>query len=123
MLWLAVALGGAFGAMGRYGVSVLLAPQYIKFPVATLTVNVLGSLMMGVFYVIIVEKAMISQEWRHVIMIGFMGAFTTFSSFSIEALHLFQAGHWQTALIYVGLSFSLCIAAVFIGITITDNLI
>ncbi|WP_075187960.1 fluoride efflux transporter CrcB [Teredinibacter haidensis] len=123
MLWLAVALGGALGAIGRYGVSVALAPQHIKFPVATLTVNILGSLMMGIFYVLIVEKAMLSQEWRHVIMIGFLGAFTTFSTFSIETLHLFQAGHWQTAVIYLGLSLMLCVLAVYLGITITDSLL
>lgn len=123
MLWLAVAAGGAVGAMARYGVSVALAPQQIKFPVATLTVNVLGSLLMGVFYILIVEKAMLPQAWRHVIMIGFMGAFTTFSTFSLESLHLLQTGHWQTALIYMSLSLVLCVSAVFFGITITDKLL
>ncbi len=123
MLWLAVALGGAVGAMGRYGVSVAFAPQHIKFPLATLTVNVLGSLMMGVFYIIIVEKALIPQEWRHVIMIGCLGAFTTFSTFSIETLHLFQGGHVATAISYLLISVLLCVLAVFLGITITDNLL
>lgn len=123
MLWLAVAIGGALGATGRYGVSVALASQSLKFPVATLTVNILGSFLMGVFYIIIVEKALLSQEWRQVIMIGFLGAFTTFSTFSIETLHLFQAGHWQTAVIYLGVSFLLCVSAVYFGITITDNLL
>jgi len=123
MLWLAVALGGALGAMGRYAVSVALTSQHIRFPVATLTVNVLGSFMMGMFYIIIVEKAMLSQEWRHTIMIGFLGAFTTFSTFSIETLHLFQAGHWQTAIIYLGVSLLLCVLAVYVGITITDTIL
>lgn len=123
MLWLAVALGGALGAMGRYGVAVAFASQQLKFPVATLTVNVLGSFMMGVFYIIIVEKAMLAQEWRHVIMIGFLGAFTTFSTFSIETLHLFQAGQWQTAVFYLGISLLLCVLAVYVGITITDTIL
>jgi len=123
MLWLAVAIGGALGAMGRYSVSVALSTQHIKFPIATLTVNVLGSLMMGIFYIIIVEKAILSQEWRHTIMIGFLGAFTTFSTFSIETLHLFQGGHYQTALIYSLVSVTLCVLAVLVGATITDNLL
>ncbi|SMF31553.1 camphor resistance protein CrcB [Alteromonadaceae bacterium Bs31] len=123
MLWLAVALGGALGAVGRYGVSVAFAPQHIKFPIATLTVNVLGSLLMGVFYILIVEKALITQEWRHFIMIGGLGAFTTFSSFSIETLHLFQAGQVSTAVSYLIISLLLCVLAVYLGITITDNLL
>lgn len=123
MLWFAVALGGAVGAMSRYGVSVALAPQQLKFPVATLTVNVLGSLLMGVFYIIIVEKMLIPQEWRHVIMIGFMGAFTTFSTFSLECLGMLQNGLWQMALLYMGLSLAACLLAIFLGATITDNII
>ncbi|WP_236074925.1 fluoride efflux transporter CrcB [Teredinibacter purpureus] len=123
MLWLSVAIGGAMGAMGRYGVSVMFAPHHYKFPIATLTVNIIGSLMMGIFYVVIVEKGLIPQEWRHTIMIGFLGAFTTFSTFSIETLHLFQAGHWQTAILYLGLSVLLSVTAVFLGITITDKIL
>lgn len=111
------------GAMARYGVAVALAPQHAKFPVATLLVNVLGSLLMGVFYVLIVEKALIPQEWRHVIMIGFMGAFTTFSTFSLECLHLLQQGLWHIAMFYMAISLCLCVLAVFLGITITDQLI
>ncbi|TVZ39202.1 CrcB protein [Alteromonadaceae bacterium 2753L.S.0a.02] len=123
MLWFAVAAGGAVGAMARYGVSVVLATQHIKFPIATLTVNVLGSFLMGVCYVIIVEKGLIAQEWRHVVMIGFMGAFTTFSTFSLESLHLLQSGHFLTAASYMIISLLACVLAVFLGITITDNLL
>jgi len=123
MLWLSVALGGALGAMARYAISVALVREHIKFPVATLTANVLGCLIMGVCYVIIVEKGLIPQAWRHTLMIGFLGAFTTFSTFSLESLHLLQSGHWQIALLYVGLSMVFCIFAVFLGITITNNLL
>ena len=64
ILWLAVALGGALGALARYSVSIAWMPAQLKFPVATLTVNVLGSFLMGVFYVVIVEKAMLAPVWR-----------------------------------------------------------
>lgn len=123
ILWLAVALGGALGALARYSVSVAWMPAQLKFPVATLTVNVLGSFLMGVFYVVIVEKAMLAPLWRHAIMIGFLGAFTTFSTFSIESLHLWQSGHWQVAISYVVANVVLSISAVVVAIVLTEKLV
>ena len=122
-LWLAVAIGGAVGAMARYSVSVVMVSLHPKFPVATLFVNVAGSFLIGVLYVLIVEKALLAPVWRHVLMIGFLGAFTTFSTFSIETLHLYQTGHWQLALIYLMLSFILGVTAVFAGIVLMEKII
>lgn len=123
MLWLAVAIGGALGAMSRYGVALLFSAPTGKFPLATLTVNVLGSLIIGVFYILIIDKGVLAPHWRHIVMVGFLGAFTTFSTFSIETLQLVQAGHWQTALAYFSSSFILCILAVYLGISMTEKLI
>lgn len=123
MLWLAVAFGGAFGAMARYGVSVAFAGVHPKFPVATMVVNVAGSFAIGVLYVLIVEKGVLSPVWRHILMIGFLGAFTTFSTFSLETLHLLQMGHWQTALFYIVSCFMLSLCAVFFAIVLTEKLI
>lgn len=123
ILWLAVAIGGAFGAMARYGVSVAFAGAHWKFPVATLVVNVGGSFAIGVLYVLIVEKGVLPPVWRHALMIGFLGAFTTFSTFSIESLHLLQIGQWQTALFYIAGSFMLSLCAVFFAIVLTEKLI
>ena len=123
MLWLAVAIGGSVGALARYAVSELFSPMSFKFPLATLAVNLLGSLLIGVMYVVIVEKVLLPPIARQLIIVGFLGAFTTFSAFSIESLHLLQAGQWQVAVIYAVLSFFGGIAAVFCGIFITEKII
>jgi CrcB protein len=93
MHWISVALGGALGAVCRYWVSICLLPvTSYKFPFATLSVNVAGSLLMGVLYVIIVEKGGLPEQARNILMVGFLGAFTTFSTFSLDAISLWQNG-------------------------------
>jgi CrcB protein len=118
--WIAVAFGGAFGAMARYGLStVLFDAASNKFPYATLTANVLGSLVMGILYVVIVEKAILSPEMRSLLMVGFLGAFTTFSTFSLDALGLWQNGHLDLALVYALGTVFLCLAAVTFAVWLT----
>lgn len=113
MHWLAVALGGAFGAMARYAVSLwLLNTSGPKFPYATLTVNVLGSFIMGLLFVVIVERAALPTEMRSLLMVGFLGAFTTFSTFSLDALNLWQNGDLFAALVYVLATVVLCLIAI-----------
>ena len=120
MQWIAVALGGACGAMARYSVGAWLFPiEGHRFPLSTLFVNVLGALLMGVFYVIIVEKAALTGCWRELLMVGFLGAFTTFSTFSLDALALWQNGHLALALFYVTVSVLLCLGGTFTAIVIT----
>ena len=109
MQWLAVALGGALGALGRYGVNALVFHTLGgRFPLGTLFVNVAGSVAMGVFYVVIVERHLLVGPWREFILIGLLGAFTTFSTFSLDSLALWQDGHLALAMIYVVLSLVLC---------------
>jgi len=118
--WIAVAFGGALGAMARYGLSTLLFDAASnKFPYATLTANVLGSLAVGIVYVVIVEKAMLPAEMRSLLMVGFLGAFTTFSTFSLDALGLWQNGHLALALAYALGTVVLCLAAVTIAVWLT----
>ncbi len=120
MPWLAVALGGALGAMGRYGANALVySLMGTRFPLATLLVNVFGSLLMGVFYVLIVERHMLPGPWREFIMIGLLGAFTTFSTFSIDTLSLWESGHVALAIVYVLASVALCIVATLAAIALT----
>jgi len=120
MQWLAVALGGAIGAMGRFGVNSLLYPVYEdRFPLATIVVNVIGSCLMGILYVLIIEKAAMPVEWRNVLMVGFLGAFTTFSTFSLDALALWQNGQLILSATYILSSVVLCILATFSAISLT----
>jgi CrcB protein len=120
MHWFAIALGGALGAMARHGVSTLVFDASSqKFPYATLSVNVLGSFIMGVLFVVIVEKGLLPSEMRSVLMVGFLGAFTTFSTFSLDALGLWQNGHLFLALIYTLGTVFLCLAAILMAVWLT----
>ena len=120
MHWIAVAVGGAFGAVARYAISTWIFDSTShKFPYATLSVNVLGSFVMGIFFVLILEKGLLPPEWRGVLMIGFLGAFTTFSTFSLDALGLWQNGHLFLALVYALGTVVLCLAAITVAVWLT----
>ncbi|HID49943.1 MAG TPA: fluoride efflux transporter CrcB [Chromatiales bacterium] len=117
---LAIALGGAAGAVLRFVMSTgihRLAGR--DFPYGTLSVNVLGSLLMGFLYILLIERATVSSEWRAVLLIGFLGSFTTFSTFSMETLNLLENGEVLRAGVNVLLSVTLCLLAagsgVFVG--------
>ncbi len=114
---LAIALGGAAGAVMRFMTSTgvhRLAGR--DFPYGTLTVNVLGSLLMGFLYILLIERASLSPEWRAMLLVGFLGAFTTFSTFSIETLNLMENGELIKAGLNVLLSVSFCLLAAWLGI-------
>ncbi|NIB41166.1 fluoride efflux transporter CrcB [Pseudomaricurvus alkylphenolicus] len=120
MQWLAVAIGGALGAMGRYAITIYTFPLLAnRFPLGTLTANVLGSLLIGICYVLIIEKGSLAPEWRNWLMAGFLGALTTFSTFALDAVNLWQNGHAQTAAFYVVVSLVACLLAVAAGIHLT----
>lgn len=114
---LAIAGGGALGALMRFyastGVYALLGRG---FPYGTLFVNVVGSLIMGFLYVFFMERMQVSPEVRAALMVGVLGAFTTFSTFSIETLNLIENGDMLKASINVLLSVVLCIAGAWLGV-------
>ena len=120
MHWFAVAIGGALGSMARYALRAwIFDVSSHKFPYATLTVNVIGSFVMGILFVIIVEKAALPAEMRSLLMIGFLGAFTTFSAFSLDALGLWQNGHVFLSLVYMLATVVLCLVAISSAIWLT----
>jgi len=111
MTWLAVAIGGSLGALCRYWIATYYFTAVGKFPWATLSANILGCLLMGLCYVVIVEKSIIDASLRPLLMTGFLGAMTTFSTFALDAVLLWQQGHATTALLYVVVSVISCLFA------------
>lgn len=114
-----IALGGALGAVLRYavanGVHALIGRG---FPYGTLAVNVLGSLMMGAMYIIFIERVSDNLPLRVMIITGFLGAFTTFSTFSIETFNLLESGEAFKALTNILISVVLCLLAAWVGVII-----
>lgn len=96
--YLLVAIGGAFGALLRYQISLWFQLAQLPLSYATLLVNVLGSFFFGAMIFFIAEKAMMSEQLRLFLLVGFAGAFTTFSTFSYEMVSLMQVGQWLLAL-------------------------
>ena len=120
MHWFAVAIGGALGSIARYALSTYIFDiSSHKFPYATLIVNVLGTFVMGILFVVIVERAVMPAEMRSLLMIGFVGAFTTFSTFSLDALGLWQNGHIFMSLVYMLATIILCLIAISSAIWLT----
>ncbi|MEZ5798782.1 MAG: fluoride efflux transporter CrcB [Paracoccaceae bacterium] len=106
-----VALGGALGASARYLVNVTSGRLFgTGFPVGTLTVNVLGSFLMGLLVVVLAEKS--GNRLAPFLMTGVLGGFTTFSAFSLDALTLYERGQTGLAALYVAASVLLSLAAI-----------
>ena len=114
-----IAVGGAAGALLRYWMSNSVYTLFGRsFPYGTLSVNVTGSLIMGLCYVFLFERMDIGVQWRAGLMIGLLGAFTTFSTFSIETLNLIESGEQIRAGMNILLSVTLCILGCWIGMVI-----
>ena len=114
--YLLVASGGAVGAMARHWVYNAGPFPGQKSILATLFVNVAGSLLIGVMYVLVTERAQLSPEWRSFVSVGFLGAFTTYSTYSLEAVQLLQRGELGTALLYLVGTMLLCLLAAYAGV-------
>ena len=115
-----IALGGATGAVSRYLLATWAHGLWEgKMPVGTLMVNMLGSFAIGIVYVLVVERQIIHPDWRGVLMVGFLGAFTTFSTFSLETISLMEAGHIAHALVYMLGSAILCVVMAGTAIQLT----
>lgn len=120
---LAVAAGGALGALARWGVSVLIQSRTgLAFPWGTLGVNLLGCLVIGVVYGLF-QGVELPQAVRLFVTLGFLGAFTTFSTFGYESVNLLQQGHPGRALAYVALSVMAGLALVVAGLALGRGLV
>ncbi|SNX68508.1 camphor resistance protein CrcB [Cereibacter ovatus] len=109
-----VALGGALGASARYLVNVASMRLFgAGFPVGTMTVNILGSFLMGVLVLVLAMKG--GNRFAPFLMTGILGGFTTFSAFSLDAVTLYERGQVGLAAVYVGGSVVLSLVAMFAG--------
>ena len=122
MSWLAVAIGGAIGAVSRYGLTQLFPAGINGFPWSTWIANILGSICIGICYVLIVEKGLIAEQWRPLVMVGFLGALTTFSTFSLDAVLLWQNQQGGWALVYLLSSVIGCVLCTLSSIWLTQKL-
>lgn len=120
---LAIALGGALGSVARYGLSNGMYALFGRgFPYGTLAVNVLGSLLMGFLFVLFLERFASDGVLRAGVLIGVLGGFTTFSSFSIETFNLIESGEILKGGLNMALSLVLCIMATWLGVIIGRQL-
>lgn len=118
-LILAIAAGGALGAVARHFVSVQAAAWFgSSFPIGTLTVNVVGSFIMGVLVETMALAWSTSGELRAFLTVGILGAFTTFSTFSLDVATLVERGETLSAGLYVAASVVLSIGALFLGLAV-----
>lgn len=114
--WLAIALGGALGAVSRYGLSTQVYNWLGRdLPWGTLIVNLLGSFLMGLLAILLTTRFYVEEPLRNGLLIGFLGALTTYSTFAMDKLLLLQQGEYLKAGAYMLLSLLVCLFAVILG--------
>ena len=120
---LAIAFGGAIGAVFRYLLSSTIVSTFGRdFPYATLAVNIIGSLVIGFLYVLLLERGHLNATWTAGLTVGVLGAFTTFSTFSLETLGLIEQGKVLAASTYAGASLLLCLLATWAGLSLARTI-
>lgn len=112
-----VAVGGFFGAISRFGVSQWVNRRFaVAFPFATLAVNLVGSLLLG-----ILVGSGLGDSWKMLWGVGFMGAFTTFSTFKLESIQLRARKHWKSLAVYMVVTYIGGIFLAFLGLIVGLN--
>jgi fluoride exporter len=120
---LAVAFGGAFGAVARYLLNISPLQNYLKpFPLPTFLINITGSFLIGFLLIIFTEKFQTDENLRLAIIVGFLGAFTTFSTFELEIFGLIKEKEFITAFAYLFLSVLLGFIGVVTGIILARKI-
>lgn len=120
---LSIGIGGFFGAISRYlvsnGISLCLGPE---FPFGTLTVNAIGSLILGFLSRFLLDHLILDDVVRIGVLVGFLGAFTTFSTFSYESVMLLQEGEYIKAGLNVVVNCLVCLSLCFIGLQLAKSI-
>jgi CrcB protein len=120
---LAISLGGILGANTRYFLTLYIAERFGNaFPYGTLLINVTGSLIIGFFLTLVTERLTVDPLWRLFFATGFLGAYTTFSSYTFEAAQLVREGTYGLALLYLFGSVVAGMVGVFAGILAAERI-
>ena len=123
MTYVFIALFAIIGAFARYGQTLVVQGVLGRsFPFATLSINILGSFLMGFLFFETLERINLSPELRTGILTGGLGAYTTFSTFSLESLNLIENGEMVKAGLYIGASVVLSVAAAMFGAYLSRNM-
>lgn len=118
---LLVALGGALGASARYGVSLATAQPSDAWPWPTFSINVAGSLLIGVLAGWLSARGDAGEPWRLFVGVGVLGGFTTFSAYSLDTMRMIERGDWVGAAVYALGSVAAGLAAVAIGLALAPK--
>lgn len=118
-----IAIGGAFGAVSRYLMTILLADILKPFPFPTFIINISGSFLIGFLFVFLTEKYLAYENLRFVLIVGFLGAYTTFSSFELEIFGLLRENQNFYALLYVLASVIVGFIGVWIGFWLAKSIV
>lgn len=110
-----IALGGAIGALARYGLDGVVSRRVAGFPLGTFVINVSGSLAIGLLFTLFSDRFLVPAWLRSTLTIGFLGAYTTFSTWSLETYRLMESGSWTAASANVLGSVAAGLAAVYLG--------
>lgn len=117
-LWV-IAIGGALGAMTRYELGLWITNKWNQgFPFHTFIINITGAFLLGFLNILFIERMTVSPLWRLGIGVGFLGAYTTFSTFGYEVITLLEGGSYTTAAAYALLSIGVGFAGVALGISL-----
>ena len=120
---LVISIGAIFGANARWIISRYIAKVIGPvFPYGTLVINIVGSFIVGFFMVWATERVLLDPRWRLLVVVGFCGALTTFSSFAFETMAYFEQGHWALMLTNFFSNNVLCLAAALGGIALARAL-
>ncbi|MEL6671367.1 MAG: fluoride efflux transporter CrcB [Bacteroidota bacterium] len=109
---LAIFLGGGLGSLARYGISVWLGKHSSGFPTGTLVANILACILLALVWSYAQKHIHMNEQLKAMLMVGFCGGFSTFSTFSFETFALLQEGAYGLALLYVGTSVLACLAVI-----------
>ncbi len=119
MIYLLIAVGGAAGALSRYAVDDFVTRLLGgAFPAGTLAVNLSGSFLLGILFALITERSTLPSDLRAPVMVGFIGAYTTFSTWMLDSARLMEDGAWLLAAANIGGSVLLGLLAVFAGLAV-----